>query len=81
MAWPEELAEALGEEPLTADETADLLDLARDVAHNTERRYAPLSTYLIGLAVGRGEDQRQQRLEALVEQTRHLLGLDAAVDE
>ncbi|MDX1619921.1 MAG: DUF6457 domain-containing protein [Nitriliruptorales bacterium] len=76
MTWPDELAEALGEEPLEADETADLLDIARDVAHGTERRNAPLSTYLLGLAVGRGEGNRPERLAALVEQTRHLLGVE-----
>ena len=30
-----------------------LLDLARDVAHGTERRAAPVTTYLVGLAAGR----------------------------
>jgi hypothetical protein len=33
-----------------------VLDLARDVAHNTVRPAAPLSTFLLGLAVGRGAD-------------------------
>jgi Domain of unknown function (DUF6457) len=33
-----------------------ILDLARDVAHNTVRPAAPLSTFLLGLAVGRGAD-------------------------
>lgn len=31
-----------------------LLDLARDVAHGVERKAAPVTTYLLGLAVGRG---------------------------
>ena len=31
-----------------------LLDVARDVAHGVERRAAPVTTYLLGLAVGRG---------------------------
>jgi hypothetical protein len=31
-----------------------VLDLARDVAHNVARPGAPLTTYLLGLAVGRG---------------------------
>lgn len=76
MSWPDELAEALGEEPLGPDEVAAVLDLARDIAHTTERRYAPLSTYIIGLAVGRAEGERRERLDALVEQARRLLGLD-----
>ena len=31
-----------------------LLDVARDVAHGVERRAAPVTTYLLGMAVGRG---------------------------
>ena len=37
------------------DEEA-LLDVARVVAHQVERRATPISTYLVGLAVGRGAD-------------------------
>jgi hypothetical protein len=37
------------------DEDA-LLDTARVVAHQVERRATPISTYLVGLAVGRGAD-------------------------
>jgi Domain of unknown function (DUF6457) len=33
-----------------------VLDLARDVAHAVARPAAPLSAYLLGLAVGRGAD-------------------------
>jgi Domain of unknown function (DUF6457) len=51
--WLENLAGALGEEPLTQQETGAVLRLARDVAHGVERRLAPLSAYLVGLAVGR----------------------------
>jgi len=31
-----------------------VLDLARDVAHNVARPGAPLTAYLLGVAVGRG---------------------------
>jgi hypothetical protein len=31
-----------------------VLELARDVAHNTVRPAAPISTFLLGLAVGKG---------------------------
>lgn len=40
-----------------ADDEVDvdlLLGLARDVAHGVARPAAPVSTYLLGLAVGRG---------------------------
>lgn len=33
-----------------------LLDLARDAAHGVARPAAPLTTYLLGVAVGRGAD-------------------------
>jgi hypothetical protein len=33
-----------------------VLDLARDVAHNVLRPAAPLTAYLVGIAVGRGVD-------------------------
>ncbi|GAA4601313.1 hypothetical protein GCM10023195_03180 [Actinoallomurus liliacearum] len=35
-----------------------VLDLARDVAHGVARPAAPLTAYLLGLAVGRGEPAR-----------------------
>ncbi len=33
-----------------------LLDVARDAAHGVERLAAPLTTFLLGVAVGRGHD-------------------------
>jgi hypothetical protein len=33
-----------------------VLDVARDVAHGVLRPAAPVSAYLLGLAVGRGAD-------------------------
>jgi molybdopterin-guanine dinucleotide biosynthesis protein A len=36
-----------------------VLDVARDVAHGVARPAAPLTAYLLGLAVGRGADPRQ----------------------
>ncbi|HCT75642.1 MAG TPA: hypothetical protein DGG94_16190 [Micromonosporaceae bacterium] len=48
-------------------DTALLLELAREVAHNTVRPAAPVSTYLLGLAVGRGGNPSElaARLTAL----------------
>ncbi len=51
-----QIAAALGVAPLTAQDQRLLLDLARDVAYRTERRYAPLSAFLVGVAVGAGAD-------------------------
>jgi len=45
--WPDRYSAALGVE-LTDDEVDAILDLARDVAHATERRFAPLSAYVAG---------------------------------
>ncbi len=44
-----------------------LLDMARDVAHNVVRPGAPVTAYLIGVAVGRGADPAEAaaRISAL----------------
>lgn len=74
MSWPERLAEALGEAPLSEAEVATLLDVARDVAHDTERRFAPLSTFLLGLALGReGAADRAAGLDELAGRVTALL--------
>ena len=36
-----------------------VLDLARDAAHGIERPAAPLTTFLVGVAVGRGASLEQ----------------------
>jgi hypothetical protein len=67
--WIDELARALGEEPLTPAETTQLLDAARDVAHRVERKMTPLSTFVIGCAVGReiaGGADRADTLSAIL---------------
>ena len=51
--WIDELAEALGVEPLTAAETDRLLRVARDVAHRVERKDTPLAAFLLGMHVAR----------------------------
>jgi len=45
--WPRRYARALGDD-LGDAEAEILLDLAREVAHGTERRFAPLSTFVAG---------------------------------
>jgi hypothetical protein len=57
----DEVAAAAGLPPheleLDEDTAATLLDLARNAAHvSGERTNAPLLTYLVGIAVGRGGD-------------------------
>jgi hypothetical protein len=50
--WLDQLTDALPGDlaPVTADERAALLDLARVAAHTSERWTAPVSTFLVGLA-------------------------------
>ena len=47
-----------------------LLDLAREVAHGVARPAAPLTTYLLGVAVGRGADPQEAagRLVSLLQE-------------
>lgn len=45
----------LGDYDLNEDQIHTLLDLARDAAHQVERPAAPLTTFLVGVAVGRGQ--------------------------
>jgi hypothetical protein len=52
--WIETACAELGVEP--GDEyTKTILNLARVVAHKVDRRGAPLTSYLLGLAVGSGQ--------------------------
>ena len=66
MDWPERYSAAL-ELGLTEDEVDTILDLARDVAHATERRFAPLTTYLTGKYVARRQAEGGNADEALRE--------------
>lgn len=40
--------------PLSTADIRTVLDLARDAAHAVDRTAAPLTAYLLGMAVGRG---------------------------
>ena len=54
--WTAAVRAALGLDPgpLSAADSKTVLDLARDVAHAVDRPAAPLTAYLLGVAVGRG---------------------------
>jgi hypothetical protein len=64
--WTASACAELGLDPACAD-TKVVLDLARDAAHSVARPAAPLTTFLLGVAVGRGQslDQAAERLRAL----------------
>ncbi len=67
-SWIAQACGELGLAPLTTAEQVAILDLARDVAHNVARPGAPLTAFLLGVAVGRGADLEvtRARLLALV---------------
>ena len=51
--WTAAVCADLGLDPSSVDLRA-VLDLTRDVAHGVARPAAPLTAYLVGVAVGRG---------------------------
>ena len=53
-SWTLAACEELGIDPAEVD-LRTVLDLARDVAHQVARPAAPLTAYLLGLAVGAGQ--------------------------
>ena len=63
--WIDELCDVL-EIEVEVDE-ALILDLARDAAHNVERRSAPISTFLLGYAAAQfdGNPVQVERLAGL----------------
>lgn len=74
--WIDRFAEALGEQPLHPAEVGSMLKLAREVAHEVERKLAPLSTFLAGVSMGRRLGQgtsRDQALRQVLEAARGLL--------
>jgi hypothetical protein len=56
--WIETVTAELGitDIEITDSLMKEILAVARDAAHNVERPAAPLSTYLMGVAVARGAD-------------------------
>lgn len=63
--WIDELCDVLDLE-VEVDE-ALILDLARDAAHNVERKSAPITTYLLGYAAAQagGNPEEVERLASL----------------
>jgi Domain of unknown function (DUF6457) len=52
--WTVALCAELGLDPAEVDQKT-LLNLAKVVAHTVDRPAAPLTTYMLGVAAGRGE--------------------------
>lgn len=70
--WLARLGAELGTTDAVPDDAAvrDLLDLTREVAHTVERVAGPLSTFLVGVAVGRGAGlaEATQAAQALLDE-------------
>jgi hypothetical protein len=64
--WSEALCAELGLDPADVSQKV-VLDLARVVAHTVDRPAAPLTAFVLGMAVGRGQplDQTAQRVQRL----------------
>ena len=56
--WISDICTEFGIDPdLISDKRQqELLDVARDVAHNVARPATPITTYLLGIAVAQGAD-------------------------
>lgn len=63
--WVTAACAELGVDPTVVDQRV-ILDLARDVAHQVDRPAAPLTAFLLGVAVGGGQPLRPtaERLSA-----------------
>lgn len=64
-AWLDEIAEALGVDPLAEGDTEELLGLARDVAHGVERKVTPLAAFLLGAGMQRRIAEGASRADAM----------------
>jgi hypothetical protein len=64
FGWLDRLSEELGEPPLKREEIGALLRLARTVARASDRRLAPLTTFVAGVHVGRRTAEGASREEA-----------------
>ncbi len=71
MEWIDRLADGLGLEELSGEETVRLLAASREVAHRVERKVTPLAAFLVGLNAGK----------AMAEGTTRAIAFDEAVDQ
>lgn len=71
LSWIEEAAAALEIDAATLDVDA-VLGLAGKVAHRVARPMAPVTAYLVGVAVGAGIDPNEalERINALLREAR-----------
>lgn len=68
----DDIAAAVGVPALQPEEIRLLLDATREVAHTSERRYAPLAAFLLGVAVA-GSDRRPDDVGDAISRLRAVL--------
>lgn len=71
MTWLDDFADALGVERMSAADIDLVLDLARDVAHGSERKNAPPAAFLAAMFVASGKGDLAdavRKAEALIGQ-------------
>jgi hypothetical protein len=77
--WTSMVSEALGLDASVLDRDV-VLDLTKDVAHGVARPAAPLTAYLLGVAVGRSgrtdPSEVTAEVAALAERVRALIAAD-----
>ena len=66
QAFVRQACEAVGVDPGLVDVNA-VLDMTREVAHAGARPMAPISAYLLGLAIGQDADADPERLRMVIE--------------
>ena len=64
QAWLDVVGAVLGVDAADVP-VDDLLDLTRDVAHTVERKYAPLTTYMLGLATAQSDKSIDELIAAI----------------
>jgi hypothetical protein len=77
--WIEAVCRTVEIPPVGDNERRLVLDMARDVAHGVLRPAAPLSAYLLGVAVGRGVDPTRAA-QAIMELARDWPGAPESPD-
>lgn len=65
-SWLDDLSAELGIQEV--GDAKGLLDITREVAHNVSRPAAPLTLYLLGIAIGQGRDadEIKGKVESLI---------------
>ena len=62
MSWLDSYSEALGLDAMSGPDIEAILDLAREVAHGSERKNAPPAAYLAALFVASGQGDVEEAI-------------------